>query len=117
MKKALTLALAFAALFLASCASPGGSCPLLALFTKPDLAALADRALTVAVASGKVKPSDAELVREGGALILAAANKEQISAERISALAVKAAVAEGALTADEAALLTAQKSVPLTPAD
>lgn len=112
MKSArLYFALALAAVFLASCAG------LVQSLAKPDLAKLADRALTVAVASGKVKPTEAELVREGGALILAAANKQQISAEKISALAVKVAVAEGALTTDEAALLTAEKSIPLTPAD
>lgn len=106
-KHLLSFALVIAALCLAACAS----------FTAPDLVTLADRALVVAVASGKIKPAEAELVREGGALILTAANKEQLSAEKISALAVKAAVAEGALTEAEAALLTSAKTVPLTPAD
>lgn len=96
-----------AALCLASCTS----------FSQPDLIALADRALNVAVATGKIKPAEAELVREGGALVMAAASKEQIPLERLSQLAVKIAVAEGGLTPEEAALLTAEKSVPLTPAD
>lgn len=96
-----------AAFCLASCAS----------FTAPDLAKLADRALTVAAATGKIKPAEVELVREGGALVMAAANKEQIPLEQVSQLVVKIAVAEGGLTPDEAALLTAEKTIPLTAAD
>lgn len=104
-------------MLLTSCAT--SRCPVLKAlaFSGPELSVLADRALTAAVITGRIRPAEAELLREGGALILDASHRQQLPVQRLSQLVIKTAVQQGALKPAEAELLLAEPLVPLTPAD
>lgn len=79
---------------------------------KAAVARLGNVALTAGVISGRITPAQAALVREHGALLLAADTREaQVAA--ISAAALAAAVETGALSSAEASQLKAAGEVPV----
>lgn len=103
----LTLAVAALALGLPSCTSPD---------QKATLAKWGNVAITAAEIGGQLNPKQAELIRNGGVLVLNLEGKDQdAQLAMLSEAAVAYAEAEGKLTTEQAAALRAAGQVPLTP--
>lgn len=113
MKSKLSI-LASAALMLAMCASFGALLPSCqSADSRAQLSRLADTVLAAGVLTGKINPQQAELIREGGKLVLDAIDGKEPQIAALSEVALKAAVESKAITPAEAELLTSAGTVPL----